>query len=788
MSRFLLLSAVLVAQSLAPAAEATLTIRADQPVHPISPILYGLMTEEINHSYDGGLYAELVQNRAFLDDAAKPAHWSPVGGATLALDRTDPVNTTALPVSLRVDLPAEGGGVMNDGYWGIPVVGGRPCTLTFRARATGLTGPLEARLESADGRTVWARADITGVGTAWTTCTATLTPTGPTPGTTEGRLVIAARSGGSLWLSLVSLFPPTHNDRPNGLRPDLMARMRAMKPTFLRLPGGNYLEGHRIADRFPWAATLAPVDQRPGHPGCWRYRSSDGMGLYEMLLWCEDLGVEPLLGVFAGYALKGEVVSDPEGLKPFVQEALDEIEFLIGPETSTWGARRAALGHPKPFPLRYVEIGNEDWFDKSKSYDARYAAFHDAIKARWPHLQLIATMPITSRTPDLVDDHYYASPMGMLGKAARYDGADRKGPRIFVGEWATLEGGFRPPDGGNPTPSLRAALSDAAFLTGLERNSDLVVMAAYAPLLTNVNPGGAQWRTNLIGYDNLRSFGSPSWVVQCCFAEFTGDTVVSSTLVCGRRMPTPAVPAAGRVALVAERGDVSVGGLQGAPGAWTTTGRVESVAGAYALKAQGRLQAGDLATGDVQMQGAVTLGSPEAVLRWSLRDRDHHEQVALLVEAHQARVTFLTPQASGDLGKIALANTVGRAVPVEWSVTGDRLLARVDGRLVYEGAIAMATPPALYAATSRAGQGDVLIKLVNASPEALTMAIDLGGIPALAAQAERVVVTGRPEDRNDVDDPDRIRPVRDVLAISGPHLDLTLAANSLTCLRLHPAP
>ena len=238
----------------------------------------------------------------------------------------------------------------------------------------------------------------------------------------------------------------------------------------------------------------------------------------EFLYWCEDLNMEPVLAVYAGYSLKGEHVEKPDELKPFIQDALDEIEFVSGSAETVWGRKRAELGHPAPFKLRYVEIGNEDSFDRSHSYDSRFAQFHDAIKAKYPKLQLIATTKVNSRRPDVMDDHYYRSAAEMQRDAHHYDKASRAGPKIFVGEWATKEGA--------PTPTLNAALGDAAWMTGMERNSDLILISCYAPLFVNVNRGASQWSTNLIGYDSLTSFGSPAYYAQVMFAQNCGDVVL----------------------------------------------------------------------------------------------------------------------------------------------------------------------------------------------------------------------------------------------------------------------
>ncbi len=493
----------------------------------VSPTLYGLMTEEINHSYDGGLYAELIRNRIFKDDPAGPAGWALVqengGSGTMGLDKTQPVND-ALTVCLKLTVAAGSGrtGIANGGYWGIAV---RPKTayrLSFYARAEGSAGPLAISLESNDGAKVFAHAEAPKLSAGWQNYTVSLTTGDDAPVSSENRLVIATKGPGTFWFNLVSLFPPTFNDRPNGNRIDIMHALDEMHPAFLRLPGGNYLEGDTVETRFDWKKTLGPLAQRPGHEGCWRYRSSDGLGLLEFLEWCEDLRLQPVLGIYAGYSLRQHHIDPGPALAPFVQDALDEIEYITGGPETKWGSQRAAGGHPTPFPLTYVEVGNEDAFDKSHSYDGRFTQFYDAIKAKYPRLQLIATMKVSTRTPDLYDEHFYRTADGMEKDTHHYDKRSRTGPKVFVGEWATREG--------SPTPNMSSALADAAWMTGMERNSDLVVMSSYAPLLVNVSPKAGQWSTNLIGYDALTCYGSPSYYAQQMFSRHRGDQVVAASL------------------------------------------------------------------------------------------------------------------------------------------------------------------------------------------------------------------------------------------------------------------
>ena len=534
---------------------------------PVSPILYGLMTEEINYSYDGGLYAELIRNRAFLDPSKSQEipNWSldlkaGAQGAIRVVDTT-PL-TDKLPNSLEVEIQNAGSDkplrVLNNGYWGIPIKPDTTYRVSFYVRGNPakwnkdlkkndvepFSGSLDVSLENADGSVVYAKATSPAVNKQWQKMELTL-KTGPdVKPTTDGRFVISVKDPGKIWLSLVSLFPPTYKDRPNGFRIDLMEKMLAMKPKFLRFPGGNYLQGDRLWERFDWKATLGPLPFRSGHQGCWNYRSTDGMGLMEFMTWCEDLGAEPVLGLYAGYSLKQQYVQPGPLLEYYVQDALDEIEFLTGDaKTSYWGALRAKYGHPEPYKLRYVEIGNEDWFDKSGSYDARYTQFHDAIKAKYPDLQIIATCRnIKSPTPDLVDDHFYKKSEWNFKNLDYYDKEPRgEGhPKVFVGEWATVESSLTVKDDSiPPTPNFGAALSDAAWMTGMERNSDVVVMHCYAPLFVNVNPGGRQWSTNLIGYNNLESYGSPSYYAWNLFANHVGDVTPPSKLQTAENVQLP---------------------------------------------------------------------------------------------------------------------------------------------------------------------------------------------------------------------------------------------------------
>ncbi len=510
-------------------AGAVMKIQTDTSVANVSPTLYGLMTEEINHSYDGGIYAELIRNRAFQDNPNHPDHWRILREgnvrASMKIDKsTGP--STALTSSLKLTVQradnSDAAGIVNNGYWGIPL---RPNTTyagSFYAKADhDSSGPVTMSVVNNSTGAVVASASVPSLTAEWKQYKVAL-QTGQIATSSSNHLVLTVAQPGTVWFSLVSLFPPTYDNTPNGNRIGLMEKLAAMHPAFLRLPGGNYLEGNHIADRYPWKETLGPLVDRPTHPSPWGYHSSDGLGLLEFLEWCQDLHMQPVLAVYAGYSMGQEHVTPGPELAPYVQSALEEIQYVSGGPETTWGAVRAKDGHPAPFPLTYVEVGNEDEFDKSGSYDGRFAQFYDAIKKAYPRLQVIATAPVKSRMPDVIDDHFYRTAQEFFDDTHHYDNTDRKGPKIFVGEWATREG--------SPTPDMGAALADAAWLTGLERNSDIVIMASYAPLFVNVNPGASQWVPDLIGYDALHSYGSPSYYVQVMFSSHVGNKVPASSL------------------------------------------------------------------------------------------------------------------------------------------------------------------------------------------------------------------------------------------------------------------
>jgi alpha-L-arabinofuranosidase len=517
------------------AATARISIQADQPGIQISRDLYGIFFEDINYGADGGLYAELVQNRSFEFHGQDALYsWSKVetGGSQVAWSVADefplhPNNPQYL--SLKIGGPGTGAGIANSGFDGIAVKAGEKYLFSVHARTPDTAVlPLTVQLLGADGA-VLGQARLKKVGKQWSKSEVVLKSSGTDD---QARLVLLASGSGTMDFDMISLFPKeTWAGRPNGLRKDLVKMLADMKPAFMRFPGGCIVEGKDLANAYRWKDTIGDVAERKANWNRWQvampkalapqYYQSYGLGFYEFFQLCEDIGASPLPVLNCGMScqfMDKQFVPLNE-LDPWIQDALDLIEFANGPKTSTWGAKRTQMGHPKPFNLKFLGVGNEQW---GHEYFDRYAKFHAVLKARHPEIQLItSTGPgpddqwfklawerLKTQPADIVDEHYYKQPAWFLSNVERYSSYDRKGPKIFAGEYAAHTAGWD----GNNRCNLYAALSEAAFMTGLERNSDVVQMASYAPLFAKV--GRVQWAIDLIWFDNTRVYGSPSYQVQ----------------------------------------------------------------------------------------------------------------------------------------------------------------------------------------------------------------------------------------------------------------------------------
>ncbi|KAJ5193570.1 hypothetical protein N7449_009712 [Penicillium cf. viridicatum] len=492
-----------------------------------SGLQYGAMEEEINHCAEGGLYAELIRNRAFQGSTKFPSSleaWSGVGGSSLSLKNlTDPLST-ALPTSVNVK-GAGTAGLTNAGFWGIDV---RPQKYTGSFYVKGAyKGSFTVSLLSSSGK-VLATTKVASKSLAndWVQHEFVLAPKEKASDTKNKFSLTfdgSKASSGSLDFNLISLFPPTWNNRPNGMRKDLMQAMADMGPTFLRFPGGNNLEGDSIEGRWKWNETIGPLTDRPGRATTWQYQETLGLGLVEYMEWCDDLGMEPILAVYAGLALNGDVVPEAD-LDFYVQDALNEIEFLTGSVDTEYGALRAKVGHPEPWTIRYVEVGNEDMLSNGlptyKSY--RFSAFYKAITAKYPDIQVLAsTIDMTIPGTAGGDYHLYDTPDNFVSKFDMFDNFTREHP-ILLGEIAATS----PLNGQDIDwsdthfslyPWWIGSVAEAVFLIGAERNADKIIGTTYAPFLMNLD--SYQWSPTILSFnsDPDQTARSTSWHVWSLF-------------------------------------------------------------------------------------------------------------------------------------------------------------------------------------------------------------------------------------------------------------------------------
>lgn len=519
MKKNILASVILAAASTTAAGQITMTIDATKRGPATSPYQYGLFFEEINHAGDGGLYAELVSNRSFEEGLAG---WSNVGGARSSIAISSLLNSAqgkALNINTEGATESDMKGVANEGFWGMSIVKDSTYNLSFYAKGAGeYNGKIYARLTSKDGAALLGEAAVEGSVNpdGWTRLTASIKATA-TDG--QGRLEIVASHGGHLYVDMVSLFPYTWKNRKNGMRPDLAQLLADTKPSFLRFPGGCYVEGEGSYDNaFQWKKTIGPIEERPGHINQnWRYRSSDGLGFDEYLQLCEDLGAAPLFVVNIG--LGHGFTFTLEETQALVQDALDAIEYANGDASTEWGAKRIANGHAEPYNLKFIEIGNENYQadagQQSADYAERYYMFYKAIKEKYPEIITIGNVEAwgtdnpTWRNDypvELVDEHYYRSHSWMRQNYNKYDGYPRT-IGIYNGEYAANAAGTYGTYG-----NMNSALGEAVYMMGMERNSDICRMASFAPIFVNEND--PCWPYDMIHIYSNGNFVTPSYYVQ----------------------------------------------------------------------------------------------------------------------------------------------------------------------------------------------------------------------------------------------------------------------------------
>ena len=542
-SACLLLSIHLAAQTARP-----IVVDVDKPISSIQPTMWGIFFEDINFAADGGIYAELVKNRSF--EFAKPL----MGWKILKTDATEGLlilnrgdSNAANPRFARItrNNPDEKFGLENEGFRGMGIKKGMTYHFSLLAKNTEAY-PLKIRVElvSEKGQVI-GTANLAPEKGDWRRYTADFAAIGTD---SKAKLDIWFEGQGSVDLDMISLFPDdTWKNRPGGLRADLVQLLADLKPGFVRFPGGCIVEGYELATRYQWKNTVGKIEDRKTMINRWNtefkhrltpdYYQSFGMGFFEYFQLAEDIGAEPLPILSCGMACQynSAEVAPMDQLGPYIQDALDLVEFANGAADTKWGKVRASMGHPAPFNLKMMGIGNEQW---GAQYIERYEAFVKAIKGKYPEIKLVtgtgpspdgkffdfAAKELKKLHAEIVDEHYYANPEWFLQNATRYDKYDRSGYKIFAGEYAAQSKSGANPDNKN---NWRCALSEAAFMTGLERNADVVSICSYAPLFAHVD--GWQWTPDLIWFDNLNAYGTPNYYVQKLFSNNKGTQVLPAT-------------------------------------------------------------------------------------------------------------------------------------------------------------------------------------------------------------------------------------------------------------------
>ena len=812
--------------------QAEITIDVAQHGADIPSSMYGIFFEEINHAGDGGLYAELVQNRGFEDTSvpegyrvkdgklyppanscnhltcAKPhpdmcyrwpteeiPAWSLTQlegeGASMKLTTEYPLNS-ASPTALKVTLPAEGRvAIGNTGFWGMNIEEGKDYYLRlYTSNGKRFDGKAVIRLVGEDGQELCNCPLAIDMAKAWSEYTGHLTATGSD---SRAHLVIELEGKGTLLLDYVSLFPfETFRNRANGLRKDIAETLEAMRPAFVRWPGGCVVEGITLSNRIKWKETIGDPVTRPGVYDTWGYRTTMGFGYHEFLQFCEDIGAGGMFVCNVGLGCQGRVgdACKEDEVDSFIEDVLDAIDYALGDGTTEWSRKRVENGHPAPFPLKYVEIGNENW---GPVYEKRYDKFYKAIKEKYPQLKLISTLGLGGQhrheRVDMIDPHWYVSPEFFFASDKLFDQQERGDYEIYIGEYAVNQN----VGGGN----LLGALAEAAFLTGVERNSDLVKMASYAPLFENVND--RVWPTNLIWFDSYRVMGRSSYQVQKMYAENRPSFNVATSF------EQPVIP-------VGVKGQIAVGG-------WNTDNEYKDL---KVTLADGRTVEADMSQGWTPQEGTwnaeggTLKGSGPGVMRWNLwsvpeafgdcsislkaRKIAGAEGFLIYFGMHDGKNGYVLniggwgnqttafqringndmPQIPNNISQYV---EEGRWYDIRIDIKDGKFTYSLDGKQMLETAIENIQRYVVSGYDENTGE--LIVKFVNATKEPFSTSVNLQNVTSVKRKGKVVTLTSAdPKDENTLDDPKRVFPRESTFNKFSGQFDYTFEPWSFTVLRI----
>ena len=811
MKRNNILLAALLASSLAANAQVKINVDAANPGIKVSPNLYGIFFEDINHAADGGLYAELISNRSFEDSDNAIPTWrtSASNGASITSQLVSKAllnnaQGKALQITVKADKAATAS-LINEGFWGINAVQGRTYKLSLFAKGN-YKGGLKARLISADGKTVYAETTVdAAIGKKWNKYTAELTANANDP---KAQFELVFDGKGTVTLDVVSLFPPTFMNRPNGLRPDLAQLLYNIRPKFVRFPGGCYVEGQESPENaFHWEKTIGPIEQRPGHKNVnWRYRTSDGMGFDEYLQLAEDLNAKPLYVVNVGLWHGG--MTPVDSIQPWIDECMNALEYANGPVTSKYGALRAKNGHPEPYNIEYLEIGNEnnqpDPALQSDHYYERFKKFKDAVLAKYPNMHLIGNVVAwgddnptwdSKESVELLDEHYYRNPAWFAENFNKYDTYNRKGSEIYVGEYAVTQG-F-----GN-MGSLDAALGEAVYMMGIENNSDIVTMASYAPIFANLND--RMWAPDMIQFTSDKVFGTPSYYVQNLMANNVGTRVLKVNQTNPYKYGDVQVkPAVCRVGMgtwstqvsFEDKGYTDANGnalpmtLQELPtdvrGTWKVDGNIikQTSNGESCI----RLNPGEITSEGYiyKVRARKDAGNEGFLLIFNYVDDKNYCWLNLGGWNNtQHGIEQIVDGAKGQVATVSGNIETGRWYDIELKVKGDSIFASLDGKEIFASKLRANTLPGVFStATLDENTGEVILKVANTSSENTTAEICLQGKTISNAKLIRLSAKNGKEE-NTIDNPTNVYPTETFVTTSTDGAVVEIPANSLNIFRL----
>lgn len=761
--------------------------------------LFGIFFEDLNHAADGGLYAELVQNRSFEFDPIdnETYHsltaWQKIergdGKAEIYVEEFKPLNERNIHY-LVIDIiePCEGAGIMNLGYnTGIPLNQGQNYKFSCYARRNSKFGePIKITLESVRGN-IYGEASIPVISDQWTKYEVTIMSN-----TTDysSRLVITTMSEGKLYLDMISLFPEiTFKKRPNGLRKDIAQLIADMKPKFMRFPGGclvhdGSLDQDARDSMYRWKNTIGDMEQRPARRSNWSYNQTLGLGYYEYFQFCEDIGTKPIPVLPGGYDPHHQRIVPIEELQPWIDDALDLIEFANGGLSTKWGGKRAELGHPEPFGLEYIAIGNEE---VGEPFFERYSYFHKAIKEKYPDIKIINSGgPFTAgseydrgwksakeNNSDLVDEHYYQTPEWFLANYHRYDNFNTDEPKVFLGEYASW---------GN---TYYNALVEAAYMTGLEKNAHAVGLACYAPMLCNVDY--VNWKPDMIWYNNHQVYGTANYYVQKLFMNHQGDhllKVEATSLGQPKLLKYRAIT--GKISVA---GDQVAGKLYDIKLTNNDTGEVQTFNDIY-VESNSELvhitetewENYSLSFKGKRISGKkgffLYFGEQDAenTFRWSIGGWENQD--SLIAKIENKRSSCLTQ---------SIFNVeTDREYNLELVVEGRHICAYIDGELINRTEDKpLVIEPLYYSASLEAATCDVIVKVVNVQEEAVKSKLELDGIYQETITGTIYEMSGfNLDDENSFESPELVSPKQKDFSIRGNIFEYEFPKQSITVFRI----